>query len=180
VAQLKAHQSAAVRARAAEVLAGVVPADRKKLIDAYAPALDRDGDPAKGKVVFKTNCATCHKLDGEGHEVGPDLRATVPGKAKQDLLVAILDPNREVDARYLSYTATLLDGRQLTGILTAEGPGSVTLKRADGVEDVIRRADLDALKSAGVSLMPEGLEKTIPAEAMNDLLAYLATATKPK
>jgi putative heme-binding domain-containing protein len=180
VAQLKAHPAAAVRKRAAEVLAGVVPADRKKLIDAYAPALDRDGDPAKGIVVFKANCATCHKLDGVGHEVGPDLRATVPGKTKPDILVAVLDPNREVDARYLSYTATLLDGRQLTGLLAAEGPGSVTLRRADSVEDVIRRADIDTLKSAGVSLMPEGLEKAIPAEAMNDLLAYLIAATKPK
>jgi putative membrane-bound dehydrogenase-like protein len=180
IAQLKSHPAAAVRMRAAEVLAGVVPADRKKLIDAYAPALDRDGDPAKGVVVFKSNCATCHKLDGAGHEVGPDLRATVPGKTKPDILVAVLDPNREVDARYLSYTATLLDGRQLTGLLAAEGPGSVTLRRADGVEDVIRRADIDTLKSAGVSLMPEGLEKAIPAEAMNDLLAYLVAATKPK
>jgi putative membrane-bound dehydrogenase-like protein len=180
VAQLKAHPTAAVRTAAARVLAGVVPPDRRKLIESYTPALDRDGDPAKGKVAFKTNCTTCHRLDGEGFEVGPNLLSAVPGKSKADLLVAVLDPNREVDARFLSYTATLSDGRQVTGLLAAEGPGSITLRRADGVEDVIRRADLDTLRSSGVSLMPDGLEKTVTPEAMNDLFAYLRQATKPK
>jgi putative heme-binding domain-containing protein len=180
IAQLKAHPNAGVRTRAATVLASVVPSDRKKLIESYSPALDSPGDSGKGKVVFKTNCATCHRLDGEGFDVGPNLVAAVPGKTKADLLVAVLDPNREVDARYVGYTATLLDGRQVTGILAAEGPGSITLRRADGVEDVVRRSDIDSLRSSGVSLMPEGLEKTIPLAAMNDLLAYLQTATKPK
>jgi putative heme-binding domain-containing protein len=178
--QLKAYPVAAVRSRAIKLFAGFVPADRKKVIDSYSSVLDRDGDIEKGKIVFQKACASCHKLAGEGHEVGPDLLATVPGKTKQELLVSILDPNREVDARYISYTATLLDGRQTTGILASEGPGSITLKRADGLEDVVRRSNLDSLRSSGVSLMPEGLEKSVPPEALADLLTYLRSATKPK
>src|SRR4029079_15500288 len=104
VAQLKAHPTAAVLAKAGQVMTGVVPPDRKKVIETYQSALDRDGDPEKGKIVFRKNCAACHQLDGEGHDVGQNLLATVPGKSKSDLLTAILDPNREVDARYVSYT----------------------------------------------------------------------------
>lgn len=173
IAQLKAHRNATIRNRAVKVFAGQGGADRAKLIDQYREALELAGIAERGRAVFKQHCAACHKLAGEGHEVGPDLLAVVPGKSGEDLLTALLDPNREVDPRYLNYLANTLDGRSLTGVVVAETSAAITLRRSDGAEDTIRRADLDSLKSSGLSLMPEGLEKNVTRQDVADLLAFL-------
>jgi putative membrane-bound dehydrogenase-like protein len=181
IAQWKAHRDRAIRARAARLFAGQGGADRKMVIDEYRSALELTGSADRGHAVFKQHCAACHKLAGEGHEVGPDLLAVVPGKSGEDLLVALLDPNREVDPRYLNYVANTLDGRSLTGVIVAETSAAITLRRSDGAEDTVRRADLDSLKSSGLSLMPEGLEKNISKQNVADLFAYLRqVAGKPK
>src|SRR5262249_12291461 len=96
VQQLKTHPNAAVRAKAAAVLKATINADRVKVVAEYAPALDLKPDAVKGKSLFKTHCAACHKLDGEGHDVGPNLLAALPNKSGEDLLVSVFDPNREV------------------------------------------------------------------------------------
>jgi putative heme-binding domain-containing protein len=173
IAQLKAHANKVIKARAAKLFAGQGGADRAKLIDEYRAALELTGTADRGKAVFKQHCAACHKLAGEGHEVGPDLLAVVPGKSGEDLLIALLDPNREVDPRYLNYQADTLDGRSLTGVIVAETSAAITLRRGDGAEDSVRRADLDGLKSTALSLMPEGLEKNVTKQDVADLLAYL-------
>jgi putative heme-binding domain-containing protein len=180
IAQLKAHPTATIRKRAEALFAGQGGADRKKVIDDYAAALTLTGDPAKGKAAFKQHCAACHKLGDEGHDVGPSLLAVVPGKSGEDLLTALLDPNREVDPRYLNYQANTADGRVLTGVVTAETSAAVTLRRSDGVEETVRRADLDSLKSTGLSLMPEGLEQTVSKQDVADLLAFLRHAVAAK
>jgi putative membrane-bound dehydrogenase-like protein len=173
IAQLKAHRNAAIRDRAVKVFAGQGGADRVKVIDEYRGTLELTGVADRGRSVFKQHCAACHKLAGEGHEVGPDLLAVVPGKSGEDLLISLLDPNREVDPRYLNYLANTLDGRSLTGVIVAETSAAITIRRSDGAEDTVRRADLDGLKSSGLSLMPEGLEKSVTRQDVADLLAYL-------
>jgi putative membrane-bound dehydrogenase-like protein len=173
LAQLKASPNAAVRVRVRKLLAGQGSTDRKKLIAEYRPALELTGDPVRGLAVFKQNCAACHKLGADGHEVGPNLLAVVPGKSGEDLLTALLDPNREVDPRYVNYLANTADGRVLTGLIVAETSAAVTLRRSEGAEDTVRRADLESLKSTGLSLMPEGLEKTVSKQGVADLLAFL-------
>jgi putative membrane-bound dehydrogenase-like protein len=178
VQQLKTHPNAAVRAKAEAVLKTTVNADRVKVVAEYAPALDLKGDATRGKTVFKTHCAACHRLDGEGSEVGPNLLAALPNKSGEDLLVSLFDPNREVDPRYLNYQAVTTDGRVLTGIVAVETPTSVTLRRADGAEDTILRANLESLRSTRLSLMPEGFEKLLSKQDVADLFAYLRTAGK--
>jgi putative heme-binding domain-containing protein len=68
------------------------------------------------------------------------------------------------------------DGRQLTGLIAAETATSITLKRADNATDTVLRIDIEQLKSTGMSLMPEGMEKQIDQAAMADLLTFLMTA----
>ncbi len=65
------------------------------------------------------------------------------------------------------------DGRQLTGLIAAETATSITLKRADNAIDTVLRIDIEQLKSTGVSLMPEGLEKQVDVAGMADLLEFL-------
>ncbi len=178
VQQLKAHPSAAVKTKAGEVFKQAIDADRAKVVAAYAPALELKGDVKAGKVVFAKQCSACHKLDGVGHDVGPNLLAVIGGKSGEDLLVAVFDPNREVDPRYLTYQVGTADGRVLTGIVVAETPTSITVRRAEGVEDTILRTNLELFRGTSLSLMPVGLEKELKPQDVADLFAYLRTAGK--
>jgi putative heme-binding domain-containing protein len=97
-------------------------------------------------------------------------------RGPEAILLNVLDPNREVNPQFLNYAVMTTDGRQLTGLIAAETATSITLKRADNATDTVLRIDIEQLKSTGMSLMPEGMEKQIDQAAMADLLAFLMTA----
>ena len=122
VQQLKAHPNAKVKARASAVFKQSIDADRAKVVAAFAKSLELKGGPKAGKVIFQKHCSACHKLDGVGHEVGPNLLAVLGNKSGDDLLVSVFDPNREVDPRYRTYQVGTADERVLTGIVVAETP----------------------------------------------------------
>jgi putative heme-binding domain-containing protein len=172
--QLLTSPDAELRAAATSAFGGAASSDRQKVIAAYRDAAKSPGDPERGRVVFVKLCSACHFLQAVGNRLGPDL-AALGNKPPEYLLNEILDPNRNLDSRYVEYTAQTADGRTFSGLLAAETATAVTVRAADGKEQTIRRADLEALRSSGRSLMPEGLEKDIPVSAMADLLAYLAT-----
>lgn len=178
IQQIKLHPNAQVKAKAALVFKQASDPDRVKVVTSYLSALELKGDVAAGKLAFKQHCSACHKLDGVGHEVGPNLLASIGSKSGEDLLVAIFDPNREVDPRFVSYVVGTTDGQLLTGIVSAETPNSITVRRAEGVEDVILRANLELFRSTSLSLMPVGLEKELKHQDVADILAYLRTAGK--
>src|SRR5262249_49099377 len=94
-------------------------------------------------------------------------------KTDSALLVDILNPNQAIDNNYINYLVTTKSGRALTGLVTAETASSLTLKRAEGQTDVVLRQDIDTIESTGMSLMPEGLEKTVSVEEMADLVRFL-------
>lgn len=175
--QLRTHPHPAVRQKAQTVLPAAANSDRARIVASYQSALQLRGEPLAGKAVFQKHCASCHRLDGIGHAVGPDLVAVLGNKSGEDLLIAIFDPNREVDPRYRAYQVTTADERVLTGVLAAETPNSITLRRADGAEDTILRATIVSFQATPLSLMPEGLEKELSPQDVAHLLAYLRTAT---
>ena len=170
--QLLTHPRKAVRDRAATLLAGAVRPDRGAVFTQYKGALTLTGDRAKGMAVFRKVCATCHKAEGFGQDIGPNL-ATVTGRTPEDLLIHILDPNREVPPNYVNYSIATTDGRVFTGLIAEESANAVTLKRAEGATDVVPRARIEAIASSGQSLMPEGLEKGLEPNDFADLIAYL-------
>lgn len=175
VQQLQNHPAPTVRAKAASVLRRG-ETDRARVVRDYLPALQLTGDADKGRIVFQKSCSACHRLDGVGHDVGANLQAALPSKSGEELLIAIFDPNREVDPRYLSYTVVTADERVLQGVVAAESPSSITLRMAEGKEEVILRSNITSLRSAAVSLMPTGLEKDLTPQDVADLLAFLRKA----
>ena len=138
----------------------------------YRAALDLNGDPARGKEIFRKNCATCHRVGGIGVDVGPDI-ADTRTKTLDALLVDIILPNAAIDNNYVQYIATTKSGKSITGILVNETAVSLTFKRAEGQADVLLRSELEELQSTGLSLMPDGLEKNINVAEMADLLHFL-------
>lgn len=170
---LLTHAQAAVRDRAAKLFTAM-RADRQAVIKSFERVLELKGDPANGAPIFEKICATCHQLRGKGVSIGADL-GTVADKPVDYLLTAILDPNRAVEARYISYTAVTKDDREFSGIITVETPNSITLRNATG-EETILRTDLTELTSSSLSLMPEGLEAELKAEDVADLIAFIKSS----
>jgi putative heme-binding domain-containing protein len=111
-------------------------------------------------------------VEGTGHELGPNL-AAMKNRGPETILLNVLDPNREVNPQFLSYVLVTSEGKTLSGIIAAESATSVTLRRADGQGDEVLRSEIEELRSTGMSLMPEGLEKQIDQGAMADVIAYL-------
>jgi putative heme-binding domain-containing protein len=169
--KLLTHPDESVRQRAGKLFAAT-RADRQALLKDYRSVGSLTGDAAKGAALFRQNCSICHLFKGEGHEIGVDLN-TMAGKPVEVLLTAILDPNQAVEARYVNYTAVTRGDREVSGVIAAETANSITMRSPGGNEEVLLRSDLKELTSSGLSLMPEGFEKALDAQAMADLLAYI-------
>ena len=169
---LLSHENNSIRDRAAAVFAATT-GDRVALVERYrAENADLVGDPNRGRAVFAKSCATCHRLEGEGFAVGPDL-AALTDRSPAALLVAILDPNRALEPTFAEYRIALADGRTFAGLIAEESAAGLTLRRAGGLEDAIARPEIEEIAALGRSLMPEGLEADLPPDAMADLIAYL-------
>lgn len=152
-------------------------ADRAQVIERYRPELAKVAEwnneqIAEGKLVFKKVCAQCHKLQDLGNDVGPPLKQ-LGDKSPEQLLDIVLDPNREVDPKYLGYSVLLEDSRVLSGIIREESAGQIVLAEAGGKTHTIPRDEIEQLKSSGLSLMPNGLEEQITPVQMSQLIAYL-------
>lgn len=175
---LLTHANSKLRSRAATLLADPVNSDRVAVIETYKAALGKQVDVEHGKLMFRKACANCHRLENWGHIVGPDLRA-LSNRNGSALLVAALDPNREVDARYVSWVVALEDGRTKTGILVEESATAIRLLEAEGKETTILRGDIDELRSSQKSLMPDGVEKDLSPRDLACIIAYLRNLETP-
>ncbi len=174
VRSLLAYDNADIRAQAERVLADYNLGSRQEVVDAYQDVLAMKGDPERGKAVFTENCSKCHKVQGVGFEVGPDL-STVAQAGPDKILVNVLDPNREVNPQYVNYTIETSDWESHSGIIASETATSITLKRANGEADTVLRVNIDDIKSDNLSIMPEGWEQTISKEDLASLIAYLTS-----
>ncbi|HEX4132642.1 MAG TPA: PVC-type heme-binding CxxCH protein [Pirellulales bacterium] len=162
----------AIRRRAVAVLGTLQTGRRLDVVDGYRGALKLSGDAAHGKQIFQKICAACHKAEGVGHELGPNL-ATIKNRGPETILLNVLDPSREVNPQYVNYVLVTDDGRTITGMIANETATSVTLRRAESATDTVLRVNIEQLQSTGLSLMPEGLEKQIDPQGLADVIAYL-------
>lgn len=166
------HADAKIQDRARQLFGQDAPSPRKEVLTRYRAALGLAGDRQRGELTYKRECATCHRLGEQGHEVGPNLN-TIRHRSADELLVDLLDPNRQVSPNYQEYIVTLADGRATTGIITAETATSITLRRPENVQETILRRNIDEITSTARSLMPEGLEQKLTPQDVADLLAFL-------
>lgn len=163
-----------VQATAPAVVVKLEPSspDRAKVIAAYDSVGSLSGDTDRGRQHFELLCATCHRLRGEGNEVGPDLDM-VSMKDVDWLIAAILDPSQAVEARYRPWTIELKSGEEVSGIITAEAANNLVLRFAGGVDQTVLRAEIVTVKQQGLSLMPSGFESALTPQGIADLLSWL-------
>lgn len=169
-ARLAQHPKKAVAQAAALAFQG--SATRAAVLEKFRSALQLTGDAARGKVVFAQACMSCHKLDGVGLELGPDLRSVAQHDAEK-LFNSILDPSAIIEPGFMAYHCTLHNGDQLYGVIATETSASLTFKLAGNLTKSVLRSEIASLKSTGASLMPDGLEAVLTPQSLADLIAYL-------
>jgi putative membrane-bound dehydrogenase-like protein len=173
---LMSHRDAKIKAHSLELFGGEVSTNRSKVVADYQNVLSLEGDATRGLAVFKKICSACHRVGDMGHQVAPDL-VSVKNKSEADLLIAILDPNREAQPNYNTYTVVTQQGVSFNGIIASETANSITLRRAEAKEDVILRSNIDEMVASGISLMPEGLEKDLSPQQLADIIAFVKSIT---
>jgi putative heme-binding domain-containing protein len=172
---IRNHRDPDVRKLAAKVFANYRVKSRQDVIDAYQSTLNLTGDAARGKQIYLQRCSQCHRLGGNGYQVGPDL-VTVKTAGKEKNLINILDPNREVAPAYIAFTIETKDDESLVGVIADETTSSITVRQPFGKTDTLMRSKLKSMQSQGQSLMPEGLEQGLTPQDFANLLEYIATA----
>jgi putative membrane-bound dehydrogenase-like protein len=166
------HKDASVAKLADKVLAELKPPSREEAVAKYKAALAAKGDASRGREIYAQRCISCHRVGGEGFQLGPDL-ITVKAKGRDGILTAILEPNKEVAPQFISYTVNTKDGQSLMGFIAKDDASGLTLKMIGGAEQTIPRNQIKGSSSSGLSLMPEGIEAGMNVQAMADLLTFI-------
>lgn len=176
VRRMKLHKEAGLAALAGELWPGSGTATKaemeKQIAKLTAAAKEPGGDPYKGRELFDGLCAACHRLHGQGGQIGPDLTSYQRDDLSA-LLTAIVNPSGEIREGYENLTLTTRDGRTLAGFLAEQDEKTLTLRTMDGIATVLLREAIASRADAGVSLMPEGLLGSLSDGQVRDLLAYL-------
>ncbi len=152
--------------------------NRKQVVSATLKLLTsgQSGNPVTGEAHFKRICAQCHKLHGQGMEVGPDITSNGRGSFEQ-LVSNVMDPSLVIGQAFTSKTVLTTDGRVLAGLVAAEDPKRLTLKVQGGkLIELDREEDIEQIKESDKSLMPDGLEQQMNQQELLDLFAYLSLA----
>lgn len=170
--QLQERAEPAVRERANKLFSQAGGGDRRKVFEELRPILALPASGARGQAVYTRTCAPCHPHSGQGAKVGPDLTG-VRNQPAEALLLHIIVPDAEIYPGYQAFDVETRDGRSLTGLVVQESAEAITLRRAGGEQEEIRRSNLKSLTMSRLSLMPQELEKTMTREELADLIAFL-------
>jgi putative membrane-bound dehydrogenase-like protein len=153
--------------------------EREKLVAEYRALFAKTpGDPKEGAKHFKKICAQCHKIYGEGVDVGPDI--TSNGRADFDQLLSnIFDPSLVIGSGYQSVTVNTKQGQVINGLIVEDNAQRVVLKVQGGELKTIARNDVEEQFTSKLSMMPEDLEKQLRPQEIVDLLSYLSLDRPP-
>jgi putative membrane-bound dehydrogenase-like protein len=171
-----------VREAAAQLLPPPTLADGRPL-PPIGELIRREGDPARGRDVFfragTSSCGSCHRVQGRGQWVGPDLSTIGVKYGRDELIRSILSPSAAIGYNFRPVVAALADGRVITGLAVEDTPDRLVLKTATGERVAIPASSIEERGTMDVSLMPEGLAQTLSEQDLVDLIVYLATLRQP-
>jgi putative heme-binding domain-containing protein len=135
------------------------------------------GDAARGRALFHDRgglgCVKCHRIGGQGSEVGPDLGGIGAQMDRGQLAESVLYPSRAIREGYQATTVATTDGRVYSGLVRSESGEALVLRDAEGKDHEILKSDIEERKSETTSLMPEGFQVGLSPQDFADLIAYL-------
>jgi putative heme-binding domain-containing protein len=138
------------------------------------------GDWERGKKIFfgeEVGCYKCHEIHGEGGSIGANLSNLIY-RDYASVLRDITEPSAAINPEHISYNVELKDGSIETGVLLKNNHEEVVLGQVTGQSITIPKTNVANMKASAVSLMPEGLLKTLNAQQQKDLMTFLLTVSK--
>ena len=138
--------------------------------------LRAEGNSERGRHVFfsrKAACLGCHRIGGRGGTVGPDLSRIGRLRSPVDLVEAVIFPSSSIALGYKPYSITTDEGRVHTGVIVRETSDALYLRTAQLAEIRLPRVSVEDIRPSDVSIMPQGLEKSMSAQELADLLEFL-------
>lgn len=148
----------------------------KAAYDKYQSILTKDAlssaNIRQGKSLFQQTCGSCHKMFGEGADLGPDL--TGSNRTDVDyILLNVLEPSAEIQDAYKMVVITTRDGRTYTGNVVGENQRQVTLRVVGQDPIIINKSTIQSREVTPVSMMPPGLFEQLSDKEVVDLVGYL-------
>jgi quinoprotein glucose dehydrogenase len=178
--ELDLLEAAAKRSGVAEVKAALAAAEAKAGVDPLAEyrAIRVGGDSAKGRAIFQNNsavyCVRCHKVRGQGGEVGPDLTG-IGGKQSRDYLAtSLVHPNAAIAQGFETVVVSLADGRVISGVFKSEDDKTLRLVSVEGKPIEVAKSEIEERKR-GPSAMPDDLARKLTKTELRDLVEFLAS-----
>jgi putative heme-binding domain-containing protein len=136
------------------------------------------GDPVAGERVFfhskGPRCFACHRIDGRGEAVGPDLSRIGAALDRKKLIESILDPSKEIAPAFTTWLVTMRDGKQHTGVIALESfDSTLTLVDSQGKRIPLQVTEIEDRVAQKTSIMPADLHALMTRQEFADLLAFL-------
>ncbi len=181
IRQLRSFDDATLKTRLESVWGTIreMTADKKQRIaDLKSQMKDTlaDADLSNGRLLFSTTCASCHKLFGQGGEIGPDI--TGSNRADLDyILENIVDPSAVVSKDYTMSTIYTDDGRAVTGLVLSESDSAITVRTVNDTL-LIPKNEIEERVLSKLSLMPDGQLDQLAPEDLRDLIGYLGSPSQ--
>jgi putative heme-binding domain-containing protein len=122
----------------------------------------------------KVGCFGCHRVEGKGGQVGPDLSHIGRFRSADEILESIVFPSLTIAPEYRTVNLVLRSGRVWTGLIVWETPEAYFLRTAQLEEVRVPRKDVEEVVPTNISLMPEGLERSLSRQELRDLVEFLA------
>ncbi|MCA8998048.1 MAG: DUF1080 domain-containing protein [Planctomycetaceae bacterium] len=153
------------------------PGKSTKPLPSIPEMSSRSGNVAQGRIVFNTTgtCNKCHRVNGIGTGIGPDLSEIGKKLAKPALYESILYPSAAISHGFENWLFLTLDGQVYAGLIASETAGEIKLKDEKGILRTIGVPSIDVRKKQEVSLMPNDIQKLMTEEELVDLVEYLTT-----
>jgi len=158
------------------------PGKNDKPLPPLSELVKLKGNVGQGQKLFATvgKCNTCHVVNGEGKEVGPNL-SEIGGKlARQAMFESIVFPSAGISHNYEAWTLGLSNGTTVSGIIISEDDSKVTVRGADALVRSFEKKEIEERIKNKISLMPADLAKLLSPEEMADVVEYLGTLKKAK
>ncbi|MEM8735433.1 MAG: PVC-type heme-binding CxxCH protein, partial [Planctomycetota bacterium] len=169
--RLESHLDAELASQAKRIFS-TAKTEAALLLRQYESATRGLANLERGRKLFQTHCASCHRIDSKGVNVGPDISDSRT-KTPSYLLTAILSPNASIDGVFQAYRCLTVDDQIHVGLIVDRNESELTLRVAGGEEVRISMPEIAAVRSTAESLMPTGFDRVLDVDSMRDLIGYL-------
>jgi putative heme-binding domain-containing protein len=176
------HEHAPIR----DLFEHYLPEDQR--VKRLGPGIDEEallavsGSIDSGKRLFETaadvSCRNCHRIGSVGQSTGPDLSGIGTQQTPAELLGSIIRPSEKIDRKYRGKQILTMDGDVISGIVLEETSRVIRVADAAGKVHEIAMDEIETVRSATKSVMPEQLLSGMTQQDAADLIAYLTSQTR--